>query len=113
MAAEHGHTHHIVPVNTYFRVLMLLLALTVITVALAPPVWARFGIHMNLGIFSALIAFTIATTKATFVLAVFMGLKYDNKLNLAIFLTGVFGIIVLLVVCFTDIYTRIAVDSTL
>ncbi len=110
---EHGSSHHIVPVNTYLKVLLVLLVLTFLTVALAPPVWARFGIHVHLGVFSAIVAFAIATTKASLVLAVFMGLKYDNKLNLVIFLTGIFFLIVLLIVCFTDIYTRLPVHSTL
>jgi cytochrome c oxidase subunit 4 len=111
--AEHGHQHVIVPVSTYAKVLVTLLIFTVFTVLVSPPVMATFGVHLHWGIFSAILAFAIATTKATLVLAFFMGLKYDNKLNLAIFLTGVFFLLVLLVVCFTDIYSRIAVHSTL
>jgi cytochrome c oxidase subunit 4 len=113
--AEHGngHGHIIVPVSTYLKVLLTLLFFTILTVLVSPPVMATFGVHLHWGIFSAILAFAIATTKATLVLAIFMGLKYDNKLNLAIFLTGVFFLIVLLVVCFTDIYSRIPVHSTL
>lgn len=112
-SGEHGHTHHIVPASTYLKVLIALLVLTVLTVVAAPPFWARFGVHIDLGVFSAILAFAIATTKATLVLAIFMGLKYDNKLNLAIFLTGIFFLGLLALVCFTDIYSRAPVSSTL
>ena len=100
--------HHITPISTYFKVLMTLICLTMATVAFAPPV---SGLH--LGVFSALIAFAIASTKAGFVLAIFMGLKWDSRINMAIFFTAVFTLMILLVVCFTDIYSRIQVDSTL
>lgn len=113
MSGDHGHSHHIVPPSVYMKVLLVLLALTVLTVVAAPPFWAKFGVTLNLGPFSALIAFAIATVKASLVLAIFMGLKYDNKLNLAIFLTGIFFLILLLLVCFTDIYSRIPETSTL
>lgn len=110
---NHGHGHHIVPISTYRNILLVLIALTVLTVVVAPPVMHKFGIDVNLGALTAVIAFAIATVKASLVLAIFMGLKYDNKLNLAIFLTGVFFLMLLLVVCFTDIYSRVPVSSTL
>ena len=93
--------HHIVPIKTYFNVLLALLALTVLTVGVARPVSG-----FDAGIFNALIAFTVATAKASLVLAIFMGLKYDKKLNLVIFLTGVFFVIVMFLFCVLDIYTR-------
>jgi cytochrome c oxidase subunit 4 len=111
--ADHGHSHHIVPAKTYFYVLLALLGLTVLTLVLAPPFWARFGVHLDWGVLSPILAFAIATTKASLVLAIFMGLKYDNKLHLGIFLTGVFFLILLVVVCFVDIYSRAPVESAL
>jgi cytochrome c oxidase subunit IV len=113
MAGEHGHTHHIVPPSTYMKVLLVLLFLTVLTVVAAPPFWAKMGVTLHLGAFSAIIAFAIASVKAALVLAIFMGLKYDNKLNLAIILSGVFFLVLLLFVCLGDIYTRLPVNSTL
>lgn len=106
---DHSHGgHHIIPIATYVKVLALLIVLTVATVGFAPPVSG-----LNLGIFSVILAFVIASTKAGFVLAIFMGLKWDSRLNLAIFFTAIFTLMILAVVCFTDIYSRIAVDSTL
>lgn len=107
--ANQGHgAHHIVPIRTYLKILVILLVLTVATVVFAPPVSG-----IELGAFSALVAFAIATAKATLVLAIFMGLKYDNKLNLAIFLTGIFFVMILWLFSVVDIYSRINVPSTL
>jgi cytochrome c oxidase subunit 4 len=106
-AHEHSE-HHIVPVSTYIKVLVALLVLTVVTVLVAKPVSG-----FDAGIFNAAIAFGIATVKASLVLAIFMGLKYDKKLNLVIFLTGVFFLIVMYAFSVLDIYTRLPTDSTL
>lgn len=104
----HDEHHHIVSPKTYFQILGLLLVLTVATVLVATPVSG-----FNAGIFNAFIAFAIATIKAAFVLAIFMGLKYDKKLNLVIILTGVFFLIVMFGFSVLDIYTRVNVESTL
>lgn len=100
--------HHVVPIKTYFKVLALLLVLTIITVLVAKPVSG-----FDAGVFNAFIAFGIASVKAGFVLAIFMGLKYDKKLNLVIFLTGVFFLLVMYAFCVLDIYTRVQTGSTL
>ena len=106
---DNGHAgHHIVPMSTYVKVLIALLVLTALTVAVARPVSG-----FDAGIFNTLIAFLIAGVKASLVLAIFMGLKYDKKLNLAIFFTGVFVLLVMLLFCLLDIYTRVHVQSTL
>ncbi len=105
---NHGGHHHIVPPSTYAKILGVLLVLTAATVLVAKPVSGFDAGHLN-----ALIAFAIATVKAAFVLAIFMGLKYDKKLNLVIILSGVFFLIVMFSFSVLDIYTRIKVDSTL
>jgi cytochrome c oxidase subunit 4 len=108
---SHAHDeehHHITPAATYLKVLGVLLFLTVLTVLVAKPVSG-----FDAGVFNAFIAFGIATLKAAFVLAIFMGLKYDKKLNLVIILTGVFFLIVMYGFSVIDIYTRTKVDSTL
>jgi cytochrome c oxidase subunit IV len=104
---HHG-GHHLVPIKTYRNILFILFALTILTVAVAKPVSG-----FDAGVFNALIAFAVATVKAALVLAIFMGLKYDKKLNLVIFLTGVFFLVVMISFCMLDIYSRIKVDSTL
>lgn len=105
---EDDEHHHVVPAGTYFKVLGILLLLTIATVLVAKPVSG-----FDAGVFNAFIAFGIATIKAAFVLAIFMGLKYDKKLNLVIILTGVFFLIVMFGFSVLDIYTRVKVDSTL
>jgi cytochrome c oxidase subunit 4 len=93
-----GGKHHIIPLNVYFKVIAALLVLTVLTVAAAR---VDFG-HMN-----TVIAMLIASVKAGLVLAFFMHLKYDDKLYLVTFGTGVFFLIVFYFLSWVDIYTRI------
>ena len=95
---------HIVPFNIYIKVLSALLFLTVLTVAAA---------QIDFGVFNVLIAMGVATVKATLVLLFFMHLKYDNKLFLVIFLTGVFLLVILFLFCEFDVLTRIPENSVL
>ncbi len=104
--AHHG--HHITPIATYAKILGLLVILTILTVAVARPVSG-----FDAGILNAGIAFLIASVKAAMVLAIFMGLKYDKKIHLAIFISAVFFLIVMFTFSVLDIYTRIHVESTL
>ena len=97
-------SHHIVPFNVYIKVLSTLLFLTVLTVAAA---------QMDFGVFNVLIAMGIATVKAALVLLFFMHLKYDNKLFLVIFLTGVFLLVILFLFCEFDVLTRVPESSVL
>ena len=96
--------HHIIPLNVYIKVLSLLLLLTAITVAAA---------QINFGPWNTVIAMAIASIKAGFVLAFFMHLKYDNKMYLVCFGTGVFFLMVLYFFSWLDILTRVKVDSIL
>jgi len=101
---SHDSKHHVIPLPVYFKVLTLLLVLTAITVAAA---------QVNFGPWNVVIAMLIASIKAGFVLAFFMHLKYDNKLYLVCFGTGLFFLIVLYLFTFLDIATRIKVDGVL
>lgn len=92
-----GHDQHI-PLKTYFNILLLLLVLTVITVAASR---VDFG-HLN-----TVIALGIASVKAFFVLAYFMHLKYDDKIFWAMFGSAIFFLIVLYFFSELDIMTRI------
>jgi cytochrome c oxidase subunit IV len=94
---DHHNDHHIVPFSMYLKVLLILLFLTVVTVAVS---------RVDFGFLNTVIAMIIATIKATFVLAIFMHLKYDNKFNRAVFGTGLFFLLVLFAFSITDIYTR-------
>jgi len=70
---SHGHDMqgHIVPVATFFKVLVALLILTVITVAAA---------QVDLGKWNIVGALVIASVKASLVVLVFMHGKYENKI---------------------------------
>ncbi len=64
-------THHIVPYRTYGLILLLLLTLTGVSVAVT---------QIELTKWSTAVALILATTKSTFVLAIFMHLKFDQKI---------------------------------
>ena len=101
-------SHHIIPFKTYLNVLLALLFLTVVTVLVAKPVSG-----FDAGVFNAFIAMLIASVKAGLVAAIFMHLKYDNKLHLALLLISVFFLVVLFAFSWFDIITRIEQLSTL
>lgn len=63
--------HTIVPYRTFLMVLALLITLTLISVAVT---------NIYLGALTVFIALMIATIKSTFVLRIFMHLKFDNRL---------------------------------
>ena len=67
----HGEVGHVVPVATFAKVLAALLALTIITVAVA---------QLDLGKWNIVGALVIASIKASLVIAVFMHGKYENKI---------------------------------
>ena len=95
-------------VQLYTKVLIVLLFLTVLTVLVAKPVSG-----IDLGLFSGLIAFAIATLKATFVAAIFMHLKEDNQLNRFIFFSGFFFLFIMFIFIYFDIITRVTETSPL
>lgn len=90
--------HHIIPFNMYIKVLSALLVLTAITVIAA---------QFHFGAFNTVIAMAIASVKAGLVLAFFMHLKYDDRMYLVCFATGIFFLVVLYLFCWVDIYTRV------
>lgn len=104
MGHESTHEHHIIPFATYLKVFIALLVLTVITVAAA---------RVDFGALNAVVAFAIASVKAGLVLAIFMHLKYDDKLNRVIIGSSVFFLIILWIFCILDIFTRVGQSSTL
>ncbi len=97
MGSSHSQEHHVIPFKTYLQVLLVLLVLTVVTVAAA---------QVNFGPFNTLIAMAIASVKAGLVLAIFMHLKYDDRLYLVAFGSAVFFLILLYAFCWLDHATR-------
>lgn len=79
MAHAEEHHHHIIPKKVLFIVFGVLVALTVLTALTA---------QLDLGGFNVPLALAIAFTKASLVLAIFMALKYDNRVNTLVFSIG-------------------------
>jgi cytochrome c oxidase subunit 4 len=74
---------HIIPYSTLMLVLAGLIVLTLASVTLT---------RISLGAFTVAVALLIAGIKSTFVLAIFMHLKFENKM----FSRAVIGVILLL-----------------
>ena len=102
--AQGTHEHHIIPLRTYWTVFAALIILTVITVAAA---------QVDFGARNALVAFGIASVKASLVLGIFMHLKYDNMMNRVIIGSGFFFLLLFWFFSIVDIVTRIPQSSTL
>lgn len=90
----------------YVKVAAALFALTILTVV-------AHHFHVQLGSFAGPIAFAIAIVKASLVLLHFMHLKDDNNMNRAIFASGFFFLLVLLLFSVVDIVTRVVEVSPL
>jgi cytochrome c oxidase subunit 4 len=75
--------NHIVPYRTYLYILAGLICLTIISVAVT---------KIHLGALTVFIALLIAAVKSSFVLRIFMHLKFDNKM----FTLATIGVIALL-----------------
>ncbi len=93
MAHAEEHHHHITPKKTLFIVFGVLVVLTVVTAVTA---------QIDLGGFNVPLALAIAFTKASLVLAIFMALKYDNRVNTLIFSIGVIFVGVFLLITLLD-----------
>ena len=101
---NHDSEHHIIPLPVYVKIFGTLIILTVVTVLAA-----RF----DFGSMNAVVAFFIATVKASLVLGFFMHLKYDNMMNRVIIFSGIFFLIVLYFFAWMDEATRVIQRSTL
>ena len=76
--------NHIIPYRTFLYVLALLITLTLISVALT---------QISLGTLTVAIALLIAALKSSFVLRIFMHLKFESKM------LSVMVITVILIIC--------------
>ncbi len=92
--------NHVTPYNVYVKVAGALFALTFLTVG-------AHAIGEHLQPFTTLIAFSIATVKALLVILFFMHVKYETKINRAIFVSGFIFLAILFGICVLDIYTRV------
>jgi cytochrome c oxidase subunit 4 len=83
MNTVENENNHIIPYKTFLYVLVLLIALTLTSVTLT---------QISLGTLTVVIALIIAGIKSSFVLRIFMHLKFENKM----FSRAVMGVILLL-----------------
>lgn len=81
--------HHIVPYRTYLLILALLLVLTSISVAVTQIELTRLATP---------VALLLATAKTAFVLAIFMHLKFDQRIFrvMAILIFALLGVVIII-----------------
>ena len=91
-------SEHIVPVIIYITIFMVLLAGTALTVAAA---FVDFPWRLN-----TVVALTIATIKATFVVLYFMHVRYSSRLIWVIMAAALFWMAILFAFTFSDYLTR-------
>lgn len=89
--------NHIIPYRTFLYVLALLITLTLTSVAIT---------QIYLGTLTVLLALLIAAVKSSFVLRIFMHLKFENKMFSIAVIAVVLIISVLIIITFLDYLYR-------
>jgi cytochrome c oxidase subunit 4 len=91
-------SEHIVPVRIYATIFLILLVGTALTVWAA---FVDFPWRLN-----TIVALTIATVKATFVVLYFMHVRYSARLVWVIIISALFWMAILFAFTFADYVTR-------
>jgi len=91
------HSHYLVPLPVYFKTLVALLILTIVTVGASYIDFGKANIFVALG---------IASLKASLVMMFFMGLKYDTLINRAFILSSFLALGIFFFYCAIDLWTR-------
>ena len=91
-------SEHIVPVRVYITIFLVLLVGTALTVAAA---FVDFPWRLN-----TIVALTIATIKATFVVLYFMHVRYSSRLVWVIVGSALFWMGIMFAFTFADYMTR-------
>ena len=91
-------SEHIVSVRVYITIFMVLLIGTALTVAAA---FVDFPWRLN-----TVVALTIATIKATFVVLYFMHVRYSSRLIWVILAAALFWMAIMFAFTFSDYLTR-------
>src|SRR5438552_3187443 len=94
---EEHQEQHIDTVGTYVGILAALLFLTGLTTAVA---------YVDLGIFSTVIALSIAVTKMLLVALFFMHVRHSTRLTKLVVVGGLVWLMILLVLTMSDFATR-------
>jgi cytochrome c oxidase subunit 4 len=89
--------NHIIPYRTFLYVLALLVTLTLTSVALT---------QIYLGTLTVVLALLIAIIKSSFVLRIFMHLKFENSMFSVIVIAVVLLISVVIILTFLDYLNR-------
>ena len=92
-------SEHIVPVRIYITIFMVLLVGTALTVAAA-------FVDFKLPYINTIVALTIASIKATFVVLYFMHVRYSSRLIWVILAAALFWMAILFAFTFSDYMTR-------
>ena len=92
-------SEHIVPVKVYITIFLVLLVGTALTVAAA-------FVDFQLPFINTIVALTIATIKATFVVLYFMHVRYSSRLIWVIMAAALFWMAILFAFTFSDYLTR-------
>ena len=95
-------THYIVPSRIYLLVFVALLLLTAVTVAASFYDLGGGRSHYA----NAIVAITIAVSKATLVVLYFMHVRYGSRLTWVFVGAGVFWFLILIVLTLSDVFTR-------
>jgi cytochrome c oxidase subunit IV len=89
--------HHIIPYRTFLYVLALLITLTLTSVAIT---------QIYLGALTVVLALLIASVKSTFVLRIFMHLKFEKKMFSYLVAAIALLISVVIIITFLDYLYR-------
>jgi cytochrome c oxidase subunit IV len=90
-------TEHVVPKKVYILVFAILIALTVLTTAVA---------YTDLGPFNTVAALAIAVCKASLVVLFFMHMKYNPGMTRIVLAAAVGWLAILLALTLSDVNTR-------
>ena len=88
---------HIIPKKTYYIIFATLMVCTYLTWQVA---------YFDLGPLNTIAALTIAVFKAVLVVLFFMHVRYSTRLTWAVVAGGVFWLMILLALTFSDYLTR-------
>ena len=94
---EVQHTHHIVPVKTYYIIFAWLMVLLVLTLVAA---------MFDLGPLNVVVAMAIATAKALLVVLYFMHVRYSSRLVQVFAGAALIWLLIMFVITFGDYLTR-------
>jgi cytochrome c oxidase subunit 4 len=89
--------NHIIPYRTFLYVLVLLISLTLTSVAIT---------QIYLGTLTVVLALLIAAVKSSFVLRIFMHLKFENRLFTFLVIAVVMILSVVIFITFLDYLYR-------